>query len=391
MPILHNSSPSNMSSNFSYWELTSFLSDYDVLVVGSGLVGLSAALHLKQSNSSLKVGVLEAGFLPSGASTKNAGFACFAGISEALDELETCTEAELIEIIEMRWKGLQKLRKNLGDKAIDFVQSGGYDLFDKQQADRAESCISKIAYFNNITKAITGIPDNFAVVNHKIAHFGFSNIGNIIQNKSEGQIDTGKMMRALILKVQSLGVQIFNNCAVTEILEEADRLLVKTSQGNFKSRKVIVATNAFAKQLLPDLDITPGRGQVLITEPIKNLKIEGAFHYDKGYYYFRNINGRVLLGGGRNLDFKTEETAAPGLTNVVQHSLEKMLEEIILPAKKPKIEYRWSGIMAFGDELKPIIKQVKPNLFCAARCNGMGIAMGSLVGEEVANLALSDI
>jgi glycine/D-amino acid oxidase-like deaminating enzyme len=78
-----------MATNLSYWELTSFLSGYDVLIIGSGLVGLSAALHIKQTNNLLKVGVLEAGFLPCGASTKNAGFACFAGISEALDELET--------------------------------------------------------------------------------------------------------------------------------------------------------------------------------------------------------------------------------------------------------------------------------------------------------------
>ena len=380
-----------MTTNLSYWELTSFLSGYDVLIIGSGLVGLSAALHIKQTNKLLKVAVLEAGFLPSGASTKNAGFACFAGISEALDELETCTEADLVKIIEMRWKGLLKLRKNLGDKAIDFNQFGGYDLFDKEQDDRAESCISQISYFNNITKVITGIPDNFSVANSKIEYFGFNNIGNIIQNKSEGQIDAGKMMRALISKVQSLGVQIFNNCAVKEIVEEAKGPLIKTSQGNFTSRKVIVATNAFAKQLLPELNITPGRGQVLVTEPIRNLKIEGAFHYDKGYYYFRNINNRILLGGGRHIDFKTEETTEPGLTNLVQNSLEKLLIEVILPGQKPQNEYRWSGVMAFGEELKPIIKQVKPNLFCALRCNGMGIAMGSLVGEEVADLALCSL
>ncbi|MDB5014186.1 MAG: FAD-dependent oxidoreductase [Daejeonella sp.] len=380
-----------MSSNFSYWELTSFLSAYDVLVVGSGLVGLSAALHLKQNNKSLKIGVLEAGFLPSGASTKNAGFACFAGISEALDELETCTEADLVKIIEMRWRGLLKLRENLGDKAIDFIQSGGYDLFNEEQNERAELCISRINYFNNITKAITGISDNFSVVNKKIAHFGFNNITNIIQNKLEGQIDTGKMMQALILKIQSLGVQIFNNCAVAEIIQEAENKLIKTSQGNFASRKVIIATNAFSKQLLPELDIIPGRGQVLITEPIENLKIKGAFHFDKGFYYFRNINNRILLGGGRNLNFKAEETTAAGLTAIVQESLEKLLYDVILPQQKVKIEHRWSGVMAFGGELKPIIKQVNPNLFCAVRCNGMGIAMGSLVGEEVANLALSNL
>ena len=56
----------------------------------------------------------------------------------------------------------------------------------------------------------------------------------------------------------------------------------------------------------------PARAQVLITKPIKNLQIKGTFHLDKGYYYFRNIDNRILFGGGRNLDFKTEETSEFG-------------------------------------------------------------------------------
>ena len=67
-----------------------------------------------------------------------------------------------------------------------------------------------------------------------------------------------------------------------------------------------------------------------------------------------------------------------------------MLYETIAPDYKPKIEYRWSGVMAFGKQPKPIIKKLKPNIFCAVRCNGMGIAMGSLTGEEVAELVLID-
>ena len=42
--------------------------------------------------------------------------------------------------------------------------------------------------------------------------------------------------------------------------------------------------------------------------------------------------------------------------------------------------------MGFGEDISPIVKQVEPNIFCAVRCNGMGVAMGSLVGEEVADL-----
>jgi gamma-glutamylputrescine oxidase len=59
-----------MGQSFSYWEQKSFLSDCDVIIVGSGIVGLNAALRLKKNKLSLNVGVLEAGFLPSGASTK---------------------------------------------------------------------------------------------------------------------------------------------------------------------------------------------------------------------------------------------------------------------------------------------------------------------------------
>ena len=69
-----------------------------------------------------------------------------------------------------------------------------------------------------------------------------------------------------------------------------------------------VATNGFAKELLQIKGVKPARAQVLITKPIKNLKLKGAYHYKQGYYYFRNINDRILFGGGRDLDPKTETT-----------------------------------------------------------------------------------
>ena len=77
----------------------------------------------------------------------------------------------------------------------------------------------------------------------------------------------------------------------------------------FSTSKLLIATNGFASQLINE-PVKPARAQVLITKPIKNLHIKGTFHLDKGYYYFRNIDDRILFGGGRNLDFKGEETTA---------------------------------------------------------------------------------
>lgn len=280
-----------------------------------------------------------------------------------------------------------KLRSILGDDKIDFKQLGGFELFKPDDKILSTDCVVKIEHYNKLIKPIIG-PEAFKVNNSKIKAFGFEGVESIIENHYEAQIDTGKMMFALIQYAQQLGISIFNSCEVQEISTDENRPFVRTRQGNFSSDKVIVTTNAFVNTLIPDLDVIPGRGQVLVTKPIKNLKIEGTFHYDKGYYYFRNINDRILLGGGRNLDFKTEETTELGLTSKIQDALHNLLKEVILPSTDFEIDYKWSGIMAFGKNLSPIITETISNVFCAVRCNGMGVAMGSQTGAEVAELVL---
>ncbi len=380
-----------MYQNTSYWEQTAFFKDYDVIIIGSGIVGLSAALHLKVKQPKLRVALLEAGFLPAGASTKNAGFACFGSVSELLDELQKSSEDQVLQVIEMRWNGLQKLRKTLGDRAIDYQEFGGFEIFKSGDSQTFESCSEQIPYLNNLLKGVIGSSAIYADATEKISDFGFNSIEGMIVNRWEGQINTGKMMRALLAKVLSTGVYIFNNCTLHQFYKNHSMVYLNTDHGVFETRKLLMANNAFVNTIFPKMDVVSGRGQVLITGPIAGLKIKGAFHYDCGYYYFRNIHNRILLGGGRNINFKAEETIEPGVTQPVQAALENLLHEHILAGQNFKITHRWSGVMGFGEELKPIVKQVEPHVFCAVRCNGMGVAIGSLMGEQIANLVLADI
>ncbi len=379
-----------VQSNLSYWEKNNFFTA-DVIIIGSGIVGLNAAITLKSLNPKIDVLILERGFLPSGASTKNAGFACFGSISELIEQEKLCGTAGLHQLISKRWKGLLKLRNLLGDEHISFKNHGGFELFKPQQAELASNCVAKLSHFNTLIEDIVLQKNTYVAADPKIKSFGLRDINVLIENRLEAQIDTGKMMKALLAKSAELGIKIFNNCKVEQIHSENLKVTLQTNQGIFHSKKVLLATNAFIKDLLPNLAVSPGRGQVMVTSPISNLKLKGTFHYDKGYYYFRNIDGRVLLGGGRNLDFETENTTQFGETEIVQKELLRLLREVILPENDFEIEYKWSGIMAFGPQLAPIIEAIKPNVFVAVRCNGMGIAIGSQTGEEAAELVFNEL
>jgi glycine/D-amino acid oxidase-like deaminating enzyme len=371
----------------SYWEKLHFL-NFDVLIIGSGIVGLSAAIALKEKQPALNIAVLERGLIPAGASTKNAGFACFGSVSELMEQEKSCGTDGLHQLIESRWKGLLKLRKLLGDEAIAYQNYGGYELFRPAEKDLSSLCVSKISYFNALMKGIVNESDTFKTANRQITDFGFNGVDTLIVNKCEAQIDSGRMMRAMLKKTGEAGILLFNNCKVTSFEQSDTGYTVYTADGNFACRKLLLCTNAFAKELVPELDIIPGRGQVIITNPIPGLKLKGTFHYDKGYYYFRNVGNRVLVGGGRNLDFAAEETTEFGSTAIVQNALLNLLNEVILPGAAFEIEQSWSGIMAFGSSITPIVKELRNGVFCALRCSGMGVAIGNQTGCNAAELLL---
>ncbi len=369
--------------NLSYWEYKSWLSNVDYAIVGSGIVGLNCALHLKKSFPKARVLILEKGILPQGASTKNAGFACFGSISEILSDLKQHSEAEVLQLVKKRFDGISLLRKNLGDKAIEFQMHGGHELFSREDGDLYEQCRAELENVNQLLEPVFGPNAFFEQTNV----FNFRNIqDNYITHAQEAQIDTGKMMQALLRKVQDAGVLILNGITVKGFNEMTEGVEIHTNQFDFRTKKLLIATNGFASQLLGE-PVKPARAQVLITKPIPDLKIKGTFHLDEGFYYFRNIDNRILLGGGRNLDFKAEETNQFGQTPLIMNQLQRMLQEVILPEIPFEIAQRWSGIMGMGNKKRPIVKQYSNSVFCGVRLGGMGIAIGSIVGKELAQLA----
>ncbi len=368
------------SVNYSYWELKHYFNKFDFIVVGSGIVGLNTAYQLKKNNRKSKILILEKGILPFGASTKNAGFACFGSVSELIDDIKNSNEKTVFETLKMRWEGLQLLKQNLGEKNMLYKGFGGTEWFSTKF--EYETNLNQINYLNKSIEDLIGLKSTF----NRSENFVKNKIYGAIKNKHEGQIDTSLMMYNLTSLVRSLGIEILNNVNVLNIYSTSNSVQLHTTVGDFNCSKCVVAVNGFANYLLKKLDVKPARAQVLITKPIKNLKLKGTFHFDKGYYYFRNIDERVLLGGARNIDFETETTDKFELNLKIQKKLEIFLKETILPETNFEIEHRWCGIMGVGNEKKPIIEFVNKNVLAAVRMGGMGVAIGSAVGLKAAQL-----
>jgi len=373
---------------FSYWEQQSF-SHYDHIVVGAGIVGLSVAIELKECYPAASVLVLERGLLPTGASTRNAGFACMGSATELLDDLQYTSEAEVVGLFEARKKGLERLRNKLGDNKIGYRANGGHELISEKEL----FALDRLDYLNELLLPVSGKPA-FKPSPDKIKEFGFSGAYStaLVEHTCEGELRSGMMMRALMDMALQHGVEVKTGAEVLSF-EETDKQVYLQVKDPFRDEvwlldchTVSICTNAFTRQLLPDVDVVPGRGQVLITQPIPDLKFKGIFHFDKGYYYFREIDRRVLFGGGRNLDFETERTADFSLNKMIQIDLEQKLADIILPGTHFQVAQRWTGIMAFGVTKYPIVKAFSGRVYGAFRMGGMGVALGSEVARQLVSL-----
>jgi gamma-glutamylputrescine oxidase len=365
----------------SFWEKQHLL-QYDYIIAGSGIVGLSAAISLKEQMPNARVLVLEKEVLPTGASTRNAGFACIGSLTELLADLKTMSAAEVVGLLQMRRKGLKLLRQRIGDANMDYRENGSYELISADE----EPALQQLQRINNLLLPVLE-GDAFTIVHNR---FGFHSkyVKSLVQNNYEGELNTGKMMRCLIDIAISKGVEIKTGSAIRHMEDTGAGVAVTVQDMTFVASRLAICTNAFTKSLLPELDVQPGRGQVLLTDVVPGLPFKGIFHMEEGYYYFRELEGRVLFGGGRNLDFARETTTEFDLNQEIQQQLEERLRNIILPGIAFTITDRWTGIMAFGSNRKPLIRKYSPNIAIGVRMGGMGVAIGSTVGEELAKLLL---
>lgn len=372
----------------SLWEKESFYAPSDVIILGGGFVGLWSAYYLKKKDPRLKITIIERGNIPMGASTRNAGFACFGSVTELIQDTALMGEEQMLSLVEMRYRGILKINKTFKRRQIDYEKSGGYEMIPVVN-ERINELEWQVKWLNKQLAAGLKEKKVFRFANEKIDKFGFSDVGHLIENELEGTLHPGKLCQALTQLVQEKGVTILSGTEVEGYDEEGEGVVVYATSGlKLAASQLLICTNGYATHLPAEFAIKPARGQILVTSEIPSLKIKGGFHYDEGYYYFRNVGNRLLIGGARNIAIEQETTTEMNVTDNIQQTLEQFISRHILPGITFDITDRWSGIMGIGPEKMPLVKKISSHVFCAVRMSGIGVAIAPVAADAVTDLML---
>lgn len=361
--------------------------DADFIVIGGGIIGLQTALELRERRPQDRIVLLERGLLPAGASSRNAGFACFGSLTEILHDFDTLGDAATLALMERRWRGLERLRRRLDDDAMGYEGLGGFELLFESRL----SALDRLDEVNDKLRPLFG-QDVFSLAEKALRASGFgAKVRAMIRNPLEGQVHSGRLMRSLAMLAAQRGIEIHTGTQV-QALEDSDACVCVRIAGEgdlcFRAARVAVCANGIASKLLPHCGIAPARGQVLMTEPVSGLPWRGTYHLEQGFYYFRNVGERVLVGGGRHLDFLGEATSEMALTETVQSALEQLLQDSILPGRNVRIEHRWAGVMGFTADKQPKVCRISERIALGFGCNGMGLALGADVAAQTAALLM---
>ncbi len=345
-----------------------------MIVIGAGLTGLSVAYFFKKENAKARVLVLERGLYPTGASTRNAGFACIGTVGEHLADLRIESKEKLGNRIKNRYEGLLLLRETLNDNFIDYVESGGWEIFPEQ--NEFLKVKDEISSMNSWMENLLGIKEMYQPKTYR----GIPSIFN----RTEGMLHPGKMIQRLIgLNIQC-GVEFRWNTAVSKLDPDSNTVRIDESV-TFRSELIAVTSNGFIQELIPEISISPGRGYAFVTNEIDELDWKGTFHCDEGYVYFRNVGeNRILLGGGRNVDYNTEQTSEFGVNQNIKNYLVNFVNEVLKLPGYWNIDYEWSGIMGFTRSKSPILKKAGKKCLVVAGLSGMGVALGMQLGKSAA-------
>ncbi|MDP9266214.1 MAG: FAD-binding oxidoreductase [Chloroflexota bacterium] len=330
----------------------------DVVIVGGGIAGVATALAVAERGAS--VVLLEGRGIAHGASGRNAGFV-LAGVTENFAaaclrygedrawrvwEVTRRNRVLLRDAVErhgiacdLRWSGSLQLA---GDGTEwEEIRRGADDLRSRGVAVTVDEALRAACY------------------------------------AEDGEVDPVRLVRGLARAAEAVGVRIHEDSDVLSV----DAHTARAARGTVRAASVVVCTNAYTSHLL-SLRVRPVRGQMLATGPAPRRYFERPTYANRGYRYWRQtLEGRILVGGWRDLAPDVEVGLQEDPTPTIQAALESSLVEQGIDAP---VTHRWAGIMGFSHDGLPYVGRQGSGPFVAAGFTGHGMGFALAAAEIVA-------
>ncbi len=367
-------------------------SECDVCIVGGGFTGAWTAHYLSQMTPGLKIVILENQIVSRGASTRNAGFLCYGSPSEVLEDIENMGTEKNRELLLMRYAGLQQIKNTVPASAAQISWDGGSEIFTPDNPMLYERVMDQLQEINRVIESTTGQSPYTPLPNDQLPGGG-KNGSKGIAIRGEGQVQPAKLLTYINNLNTSRGVSLCEGTAVSSIHKEGDHCAINTNRSlRIKSRKVLIATNGFYNRLYPaSQEVIPARNTVLLLKTPENFTLKGNYHAERGYIYFRSVDGMLLIGGGRHWMAEEENGDELRVNEELKSRLTQWAKENLFNRDTKLDEVMsWSGIIGTGSEKYPLLEWKDENVLAAVRLSGMGVALSPVIARKAAAMLLNN-
>lgn len=358
--------------------------NYDVVIVGAGITGLSMAYWLNQEDPALKIAIVEKQRLAFGASGRNAGFVTCGSVEHFNRMISKHGLKQAVEIWKFSQMNMDLLKERIIEDhhgSIEFEQRGAYSLAAGEVEFNELKSVAQIMSELKIPVEVYGQEDIFKQV-------GAANFVGGIRYCDDGAVHPVKLLE---LMQQRVKVDLFEmtEAYAYESRSEGTRVL-KTDNGDFEASLLIYCLNGYSASLHPFFadKIFPTRAQILMMEPVAKF-MDGPCYANFYLDYFRQMpNGSLLIGGFRQLEKNTEVGYSDHVTEIIQQALHEFVQTHLPAYKNKKVLHRWAGVMGFSKDGEPQVGSLPedPQVFFCGGYTGHGLGLAFHSAKKTVDL-----
>lgn len=352
----------------------------DICIIGAGVTGLSAALHLAEQG--LDVVVLEAKRIGWGATGRSVGHV-HNGAHLNIQRLEKKHGKETTKaILQSTWSAQLSVEALISRYQIDCDYRKGLLYVDKRRG--AQKTLQARAKKLN---------DDYGF--HHVEHVKASELsGHIGSNIFQGGLLDPEAARlhaldftlGLARAAREKGVKIFERSRVREKVQ-GDPAVLKTLTGDVIAPRVIFACNGYLDGLSWNQArfIQPTQRYVIVTEPLDEALAKSLIPDGLGIAQMSQIPNQFHITSDNRLLFAAGETYGAEPRAKISPWLKRKMVKVFPQLQNVKIEYEWGGTVALTKTCTPQIREFRPGQFIAQGFAGAGLAQGVYYGQIIAD------